>query len=87
MKKIILSIALVMTVVFSASAQDSFFRADDGFTSGSRTGESTISNTTPALPYGQVGKENDDKPAPIGSGLLVLTVLGTGYLAAKHRRR
>ena len=81
MKKIIFAIAIVLTIGFSASAQsDGFFRGGDG--GGNRT---DISGTTPALPQGGVGVRNDDQPAPLGSGLLVLTALGAGYAFSRKR--
>ena len=30
---------------------------------------------------------NHDSDAPLGSGMLVLTALGAGYAAARHRRK
>ena len=83
MKKIIFAIAIVLTMGFSVNAQsDGFFRGgDDG--GGNRT---DISGTTPALPQGGVGVRSDDQPAPLGSGLLVLTALGAGYALTRKRK-
>ena len=81
MKKVILAAVLVMTICFGASAQrDGFFAGDNG-------GDiSRASGDLPLLPKGGVGTENGDQPAtPLGSGLLVLTVLGAGYALAKKR--
>lgn len=81
MKKILFTIALVITMVFSASAQDGFFRASkDNY--GDRT---DVSGTKPALPGGPVGSVNADQPAPLGSGLIVLTALGAGYAISRKR--
>ena len=82
MKKILFTIALVITMVFSVSAQDGFFRAsNDNY--GDRT---DVSGTTPALPRGAVGSVNADQPAPLGSGLLVLMALGAGYAVRKKEK-
>ena len=82
MKKIIFAIAIVLTISFSASAQsDGFFRGGDG--GGNRT---DISGTTPLLPQGGVGASNSDQTGvPLGSGLLILTALGTGYAVTRKR--
>lgn len=80
MKKILFTIALVITMVFSVSAQDGFFR-DSNDNYGDRT---DVSGTTPALPRGTVGLVNADQPAPLGSGLLVMTVLGGAYLLRRR---
>ena len=76
MKKIFLAIAIVFMMSFGAKAQsDGFFR--DGESSGGRTGE-----TMPNIPQGAVGTIQDTN-APLGSGLLILTALGAGYLIRK----
>lgn len=87
MKKILLATAFVMMMVFGASAQ-----GRDGFFSNWDNG---IDNrtTTPDidLPNGQglvTGTDyGNDEPAPLGSGLLVLTALGAGYVAVRKKRR
>ena len=83
MKKIVLTIALVITLGLSASAQsDGFFRGGSDAGSNDRAG-----GAMPILPSGNVGTVNSDQPAtaPLGSGLLVLTALGAGYALAKKR--
>ena len=80
MKKIVFAIVLVLTIGLSASAQDGFFR------SGGDNMDRTDSNQTPALPQGNVGEKNDDQPAPLGSGLLVLTALGAGYAVSRRKK-
>ena len=80
MKKILLAIALVITMGFGAKAQfgitDAFFNDWDQ----SRSLELML----PGLP-GTHGLEND-VTAPLGSGLLVLTALGAGYAVARRKR-
>lgn len=82
MKKILLAFAVLMTMVFSASAQsDDFFRGgSDGYDGGSRD----ISTAMPGLPQGSVGSSNNDQSAPVGSGLLILSMLGGAYLLRKN---
>ena len=83
MKKIIIAIAIVLTMTFGAKAQGDWFI--NGFdNNGSRDFSST---TLPLLVTGGVGAWNNDQPAtaPLGSGLLVLTALGAGYAAYKKR--
>lgn len=81
MKKIVLTIALVLTMCIGASAQsDGFFRGGDDF-DGNRGG----GGATPLLPYGNVGTLNNDQPAtaPLGTGLLILSALGGVYMLRK----
>ena len=83
MKKFLLTIAVVFMVGFSASAQ-----GHDGFimggNSGDRLGEDNT--TLPGLPHGGIGAYDNDQPAPLGGGLLVLTALGVGYAMAQKRK-
>ena len=85
MKKILFATALVMTMGFAASAQygDSYFKNwDNGIND--RTG--AISDVLPANPGGGIGVYTTDQPAPVGSGLLILTALGAGYAVARKRK-
>lgn len=82
MKKIFLTLAIVLAMVASANAQkgrnDSFFNTWDDVSNGlDKSGE------MPGLPgsHGLTG----DEPAPLGSGLLILTALGAGYALKKKR--
>ena len=82
MRKIILAIALLMTVSLGARAQrDGFFNAGS-YEGGSRD---EIGTTTPILPHGSVGQTSGDQPAtvPVGSGLLIFSMLGGAYLLRK----
>ena len=83
MKKILFTIALVITMVFSVSAQTDGFFTDGGGDAGYRGGGG--GGALPGLPQGSIGEHNNDQPAPVGSGLLILTALGAGYaLRKKH---
>ncbi|MBO4574922.1 MAG: hypothetical protein J5708_06335 [Bacteroidales bacterium] len=80
MKKIIIALALVMTMSFAASAQDGFVAdwsmGGDIF----RTGGFLM----PLLPMDH--GLTTDEPAPLGSGLLILTAMGAGYAVARKRK-
>ena len=80
MKKIILVLVLVMTLGMVSKAQsDGFFRGSDSY-----DGRES-SQAMPMLPSGNVGSINGDQPAttPLGSGLLILSMLGGAYLLRK----
>ena len=85
MKKILLVLTLLMTMVIGANAQsDGFFRGGgDGYDDYGRT------TAMPLLPSGSVGSIQGDQPAtaPLGSGLLIMTALGTGYMVTKRRKK
>ena len=83
MKKILFTIALVMTMAFCANAQR------DGFFGDWEYEERTMSDVGNglALPNTAIGSYQNSSAAPLGSGLLVLTALGTGYIIAKKKRR
>ena len=82
MKKILFTIALVMTLGFGAKAQiemtDAFF---NDWAESDRLAGSGFSFVLPT----SHGFGEDTPSAPLGSGLLVLTALGAGYaLKKKH---
>ena len=81
MKKLLFTIALVLTIGFGANAQrDGFFgnygEGPDGGSYG-RTGDYGFA--TPTKPIGST--QNED--VPLGSGLLILATLGAGYAIRK----
>ena len=83
MKKLLFTIALTITLSLTASAQfnnDGFFQNWDDSDRVSEGGFSFV------LPTNH-GFGEDTPAAPIGSGLLILTVLGAGYaLNKKHEK-
>ena len=84
MKKILLVLAIVFTMCFGVKAQhgnrDAFF---NNWESDNRTGgENALSMSLPG-DHGLTG----DAPAPLGSGLLILSALGGGYLVAKKKKK
>jgi hypothetical protein len=79
MKKILLTIAILMTMAFSANAQcDVFFNWNDADNETNRYVGDDFSFNLPAAH----GSEYDYN-APLGNGLLVLTALGVGYAIKK----
>lgn len=82
MKKILFAIALVMTMVLSASAQrDGFFGGYDGG-NGDRMDDP---NALLGLPSGNIGSTTNES-APLGTGLLIMTALGGAYLLNKREK-
>ena len=87
MKKILFTIAIVLTIGLTANAQgnDSFVDWSDDWNSG-RTWDDDVINLI--VPVSILGSQNDDPgSAPLGSGLLVLTALGAGYAVARRRKK
>ena len=81
MKKILLTIAILMTMVLCANAQfDGFFKSYGNDDYIDRTGDNSF-----VLPNAH-GTGYDYDSAPLGSGLLILTALGAGY-AVKRKRK
>ena len=80
MKKVFFIFAMVVMMGFCANAQnDGWFKSgDDGFIDRGESPASAIS-----LPN-QHG-ETADQGTPLGSGLLILTALGAGYVAARKK--
>jgi len=82
MKKILLAIAIVLTVGFTASAQrgsDGFFGYND-FDNNDR-----FTGALPAMPRTEIGNTGN-ATAPLGTGLLIMTALGAGYAVARKRK-
>ena len=93
MKKLTLTIAIILGMTMSSIANDGLFNrannAQNGasgysFFSGSRLGdEGEGVFSKPGLPgHG----EGTDQPAPLGSGIAVLMGLGAAYMVSKKRR-
>ena len=84
MKKILLTIVFVLTIVLGATAQtDGFFRDGNSGNYGNRSVDSDLPNT----PSGVTGSLKGDYDAPLGGGLLVLTALGAGYAVTRRREK
>ena len=80
MKKLLLTIAIVTTFGLTAMAQrDAFFSWNDADNEIYRTNEEF------GFSLPQSHGVNYDSTAPLGSGLLILGVLGAGYAIKKVR--
>lgn len=78
MKKLALTIAIVLTMGLSASAQ-SMLQKEDHFRDNAEL-------TTPVIPnYGQTSDQNGEN-GPLGSGIAVLLGLGAAYMVGKKRK-
>ena len=84
MKKIVFALAIVLTMGLTANAQrDGFFNDWDDVGNGLDKINTYEPLRDPGFPGGHGG---GDTPAPLGSGLLVLTALGAGYAIARRKR-
>ena len=83
MKKILFAIAIIMTMVLSASAQrDGFFSGYDS-SYGDRMGNPNELGL--GLPSSTIGEATNES-APLGTGLLIMTALGGAYLIRKREK-
>ena len=89
MKKQIITIAIVLGLSMTSFAQGGLFHrganADGTPAEVSLTGDGTKGNRSgePMLP---IHEQQGSQPAPLGSGIVLLTALGAGYLMSKKRR-
>ena len=87
MKKILFAIAIVLTLGLTANAQrsDGFFNEWGNDSYNDRAG--VIANPGIGLPSDVNMGVNDQNPsAPLGTGLLILTALGAGYAVARKMK-
>lgn len=86
MKKIVLTLAILLGLVITASAQG---KADGFFYSNIDNNriytDPSSGQELPNLPY--YGQGDQSAQAPLGSGLLVLTALGAGYAVSRRRKK
>lgn len=83
MKKILFAIAIVLMLGFTTNAQnrDGFFsNYDNGY--GNRDYDDALDIENP-LGHGYTNNVD----TPLGSGLLIMTALGAGYVAIRKKRR
>ena len=81
MKKIFITIAILMTMAFSANAQsDAFFNWNDADNETYRYNDNGVTFNLPA----SHGVDYDSN-APLGSGLLILAALSVGYATKKKK--
>ena len=82
MKKILFAIAIIMTMVLSASAQrDGFFSGYDSSYGDRMENPNGLLNLPSSNDISEAGNES----APLGTGLLIMTALGAGYMVVKRR--
>ena len=89
MKKIIFALALIITIGFTANAQrggDGFFNNWDDVGNGLDKFDDFDNGLRGGGP-GTPGHGGGDQPAPLGSGLVILSALGAGYAVAKRKRK
>lgn len=86
MKKIVLAIALVLAIGLGAKAQigvsDAFI---NDWTQSDILRDGGLGFLLPGLPFEHGGL--GDVPAPLGSGLLILSALGAGYAIKKKKKQ
>ena len=89
MKKQLITIAIVLGLSMTSFAQGGLFHrganADGTPAEVSLTGDGTKGNRSgePMLP---IHEQQGSQPAPLGSGIVLLTALGAGYVVAKRRK-
>ena len=82
MKKILFTIAVILTLGFNANAQRTDAIVNDwGLGSNNEWRTDFI-----LLPTGALGGISGDVDTPLGSGLLVLTALGAGYAFTRKKK-
>lgn len=90
MKKLFLAVALVLSVGHCANAQsdgkDGLFTDWENLGNGLDEFDEFTDDPTrdPSLPGSHGG--GGDTPAPLGSGIAVLTALGAGYALVRRKR-
>lgn len=81
MKKLAMTIAIVLGLSMTTFAQGGLFQRG-GESENSVYYSVTRDGDTPGLPgHGETG----DQPAPLGTGIAVLTAFGAAYLVGKKR--
>lgn len=82
MKKILFVIAFVMMFGFGANAQfDGLFSSWDG---GGARPDGGMTEPSMGVPGTEINS-NENANAPLGGGMLILTILGAGYAVRKHK--
>jgi len=80
MKKLILTTAIILGIGLTSFADPN---GGGVFQRGNEESGSNRLGGTPALPAHGL---NDNQPAPLGTGVMVLTALGAAYLVGKRRK-
>ena len=82
MKKIVLTLALLMSLNVFAQRKDGYFNTDEDLFN-NRISNPDAVLFLPTLGIGSTANEQ----APLGSGLIILTVLGASYSIRKRQKR
>lgn len=86
MKKILLATAFILVLGLGANAQGSKSDGFFGNWDNSSTRRNDPFDVSISVPSGQApGGFENNVDAPLGSGLLILTVLGAGYAVSRKR--
>ena len=85
MKKLIMTIAIVLGMTMGTFAQEAEIEERGLFGKGGMTKSNLFGLVAPEDPYGEDNQEAED-PAPLGSGIAVLMGLGAAYLVGKRRK-
>ena len=92
MKKTIITLTLILGITMSSFADGGLFNRGNNARNGQSSGyiyfnaKNSISRDDDGTPLLPPHGSDDNQPAPLGSGIVLLTALGAGYVAAKKRR-
>ena len=91
MKKHIMTIAIILGLSMTSFADGGLFQRGNNAQNGQKSGFIFFDNQTregedivPLLPPHT--SDADESAVPVGSGIVLLTALGAGYVMAKRRR-
>ena len=90
MKKQLMTIAIVLGLSMTSFAQGGLFHrganADGTPAEVSLTGDGTKGNRSGDTPMLPMHNQTESQASPLGSGIVLLTALGAGYLMSKKHR-
>ena len=89
MKKLILTIAIILGMGTTTFAQNEFYGSDEVYEEAGLFGKGSRlfpSTDEPLLPDHEDEDDFDANGAPMGSGIAVLVSLGAAYAVARKRR-
>ena len=91
MKKTIITLTILLGISLSSFADGGLFNRGNNARYGQASGYTYFNAKDPVMreggtpllpPHGS----DDNEPAPLGSGIVLLTALGAAYMVAKKRR-
>ena len=91
MKKTIITLSLILGITMTSFADGGLFNRGNNARNGQTSGYIYFNTKDPVTRDGMFPSlpphgEGDNQPAPLGSGIALLTALGAGYVVAKKRR-